>query len=260
MDACSRQARYYRGMNVETKPKTALITGGARRIGATIAQSCHAQGYDVIIHCHQSRAEADKLAATCNAARPDSARVVQGPLGGQKPSQELSQQIALQDGGLDLLVNNASSFYPTQLALANEDDWDNLFNSNAKGPYFLAQQCLPWLQQAGGNIVNIVDIHAHTPMQQHSIYCMAKAALAMMTASLAKDLAPTIRVNGVSPGAILWPENDQQSATQQKILKRIPLKRSGNPEDIADTVLFLAQSTYITGQIIAVDGGRSLFM
>ena len=161
-------------------------------------------------------------------------------------------------GQIDVVINNASSFYPTPMGKATEQDWDDLMGSNLKAPFFLAQAAAPALKKANGCIINIVDIHSERPLKEHPIYCMAKAGLAMMTKSLAKELGPEIRVNGVSPGAILWPENEMDQLTQQRIISRSFLKRQGSPTDIAQAVIFLATQAYITGQIIAVDGGRSL--
>ena len=162
-------------------------------------------------------------------------------------------------GALDVLVNNASTFYPTPLGSITEDDWHDLIDSNLKAPLFLCQSALPHLKQTRGVIVNIVDIHAQRPLRNHPVYGAAKAGLAMLTRSLAKDLGPDIRVNGVAPGAILWPESGVPEKIQQSIIREISLRRAGEPEDVATTVLFLVRDApYITGQVIAVDGGRSV--
>ena len=241
--------------------KVALITGAARRIGAQIAQTLHARGLHVIIHCNSSRTDADALAARLNALREQSASVVCANLGDADALAQITQFIRDDYERLDVLVHNASQFYPTPLEQYTDSDWDALINSNAKGAFMLSQQLADVLRESNGSIVSIVDIHIERPLKEHTVYCMAKSALLTMTKSLAKELAPQVRVNGVAPGAILWPEQGMTDAQQQVILERIPLQRSGTPEDIAGAVQFLAlDAPYITGQILAVDGGRSLFM
>lgn len=239
----------------------ALITGSAKRLGRQMIQTLHNAGYRVIIHCNHSRPEAENLAASLNQQRPDSAAVVQANLLDEAHWPVLIQQILACFNRLDVLVNNASSFFPTPVATANTAQWQDLFGSNVKAPYFLCQALTPQLAKQQGAIINMVDIHAEKPLAQHSLYCMAKAALLMMTKSLARELAPTIRVNGIAPGAILWPPEQSvvlQEQDKAAILAQIPLQQLGTPQDIAQTLLFLLQSPYITGQIIAVDGGRSL--
>ena len=239
--------------------KTALITGGAKRIGAATTRLLHQAGYNVIIHCRLSQQTADELAKELNTLRDDSAKVVHGDLNINEVYSQLIDQAHQCWGRLDVLINNASSFYPTPIGSITPDDWDNLINSNMKAPLFLAQAAAPYLKQTKGNIVNMIDVHAQRPMKDHPVYCAAKSGLAMLTMSLAKDLGPDIRVNGVAPGAILWPETNMPEHTKKVILERTALKRPGEPIDIARTILFLAKDAdYITGQIIAVDGGRSL--
>ncbi len=239
--------------------KAALITGGARRIGAEVARLLHANGMNIIIHCRSSRQDADALCDELNAAREDSARVVQLDLDDTAALPELIELSAGMWNRLDVLINNASSFYPTPVGSITEADWDNLFNSNLKAPLFLSQAAAPFLQETSGCIVNMVDVHAFRPMSKHPVYCAAKAGLVMLTQSLARELGPSIRVNAVAPGAILWPDNDMQDATKQLILERTALKRPGEPADIARAILFLVRdANYITGQVIPVDGGRSL--
>jgi pteridine reductase len=239
--------------------KTALITGGARRVGAVTTQTLHQAGYNVIIHCRLSRQAADDLATELNSKRADSARVIQGDLNIDTVYDGLIEEAYQCWDRLDVLVNNASSFYPTPVGSITLDDWNNLVNSNMKAPLFLAQAAAPYLKQTQGNIINMVDVHAQRPMKEHPVYCAAKAGLAMLTMSLAKELGPEVRVNGVAPGAILWPENDMPEHTKNLILERTSLKRPGEPIDIAKTILFLVRDgDYITGQIIAVDGGRSI--
>lgn len=244
--------------------KTAMVTGSARRIGAVIAQTLHQAGYNVIIHCRLSRQAADELAASLNSERPDSAKVIQGDLNNETIYNSLIEQAHQCWNRLDVLINNASSFYPTPIGSITLDDWNNLINSNMKAPLFLAQAAAPYLKQTQGNIINMVDVHGQRPMKEHPVYCAAKAGLGMLTMSLAKELGPDIRVNGVAPGAILWPapdgvDGDMPQHTKNLILERTSLKRPGKPIDIAKTILFLARDAdYITGQIIAVDGGRSI--
>lgn len=242
--------------------KVVLVTGSAQRVGAVIIKNLHARGWRVIIHYRHSEQAALKLADCLNRLRPDSAFTLKADLQQHAHIQQLAEDALRLTGRMDALVNNASTFYPTAIGSATLADWDDLMISNARAPFFLSQALTPALTESRGCIVNIVDIHATRPFKQHTIYCMAKAALGMMTASLAKELAPYVRVNGVAPGAILWPEDHTPSAiasdTQQQILASVPLARSGSPEDIARTVAFLIEDApYITGQIIAVDGGRT---
>lgn len=251
--------------NANNKPierpdvKCALVTGGAKRLGAETIRLLHQAEYRVIIHCRSSRQAADELAKELNQQRSDSAKVIQGELNDETIYGTLIEQAYLCWQRLDVLVNNASSFYPTPIGRITPNDWNNLINSNMKAPLFLAQAAAPYLAKTCGSIVNIIDIHGQRPMKEHTVYCAAKAGLAMLTLSLAKELGPEIRVNGVAPGAILWPENDMPEHTKNLILERTTLKRPGQPIDIAKTILFLVRDAdYITGQIIAVDGGRSL--
>jgi len=242
-----------------TTAKTALVTGGSKRIGATTVRLLHEAGYNLVIHCRLSRQSADSLAEELNKNRVDSARVIQGDLNDETIYNNLIEQAFKCWNRLDVLVNNASSFYPTPVGSITMDDWHNLINSNMKAPLFLAQAAAPYLKQTQGNIINMLDVHAQRPMKEHPVYCAAKAGLAMLTMSLAKELGPDIRVNGVAPGAILWPDNDMPAHTKTIILERTSLKRAGDPIDIAKTILFLVRDAhYITGQIIAVDGGRTI--
>ena len=239
--------------------KVILVTGAARRIGAAIVTCLHDNGARVAIHYRGSKDDADKLASRLNGVRANSALAVQADLLNVASLPELIGAVFDWGGRLDGLVNNASSFYPTPVGKIDEKHWDELVGSNLKAPLFLSQAAAPHLTDAHGAIVNIVDIHAERPLRDHSVYGSAKAGLAMMTRSLAKDLAPDVRVNGVAPGAILWPENGMTESVQQGILDQIPLNRAGSPEDIAGCVLYLLRdATYVTGQIIPVDGGRSI--
>jgi len=239
--------------------KVVLVTGAARRIGAAIVTCLHANGARVAIHYRGSAAEAAALAAALNEARPNSAKTVQADLLNISEIPGLVAAVIEWGGQLDGLVNNASTFYPTPVGTITEESWTDLVGSNFKAPLFLSQEVAPHLKSTGGAIVNIVDIHGQRPLSQHLVYGPAKAALAMLTKSLAKDLAPEIRVNGVSPGAILWPEDGMTDAVQETILRQVPLQRAGDPQDIAGCVLYLLRDApYVTGQIIAVDGGRSV--
>lgn len=243
--------------------RVALITGAGRRVGAAIARRLHAQGWSLLLHCRRSRVAAEALAAELNSGRADSARVLIADLEQNGEAQRLAELALSAWGRLDALVNNASSFFPTPIGGASDNDWDTLFASNARAPFFLTQALAPTLAAHGrGAIVNLIDIHADYPLAGHTIYCMAKAALAAMTRSLAKELAPAVRVNGVSPGAILWPEGqgEMDAATRAQVLASVPLGRIGGVEAIADAVEFLITgSDYVTGQILAVDGGRSVW-
>jgi len=237
----------------------ALITGAGKRIGATIALRLHEAGASIAVHYFKSSAPADELVDRCNAARSQSAFAIGADLRATTGIARLVEQVVARAGRLDILVNNASSFYPTKLESVTEAEWSDLIDSNLKAPLFLAQAALPHLRATRGTIVNMIDIHARRPLRHYHVYGAAKAGLAMLTRSLARDLAPEIRVNGVAPGAILWPDDGMTEGVKQGIIRRIPLGRAGEPEDIARTVLFLVRDApYITGQIIAVDGGRSI--
>jgi len=239
--------------------KTALVTGGAARIGAAICEALHAAGAHVVMHYRSSSDRAQALAEKLNAQRPDSATLVQADLCDMQRVPQLVDEVLANRGQLDILVNNASSYYPTPLGTATQEQWDDLFGSNARAPFFLSQAAAPALRKAHGCIVNLVDIHAERPNKDHPVYSMAKAANAMMVKSLARELAPEVRVNGVSPGAALWPAGYMEDSERQEILKRIPLGRPAGAEQIVNAVMFMITGTdYVTGQILAVDGGRSV--
>lgn len=239
----------------------ALITGGARRIGKEIAHTLHSAGYNIMVHYRSSSGEADQLASNLNADREDSAATVSGDLLDLNVIPGIIEATVERFSRLDVLINNASTFYPTPIELINDEYWNDLMGSNLRAPAFMVRSAAKHLREHQGAIINIVDIYAHNPLSNHPIYCAAKAGLAMLTKSLARDLAPEIRVNGVSPGAILWPEQGNDEISQAELLSRVPLNRMGEPAEIANTVRFLVQDgTYITGQIIAVDGGRSIVM
>ncbi|HSC47647.1 MAG TPA: pteridine reductase [Gammaproteobacteria bacterium] len=238
--------------------RTALVTGAAKRLGAAIARALHAEGMNLLLHYNTSEADAQALCKELNAARADSAAVAQADLANVAGLESLVKT-ALQWDGLDVLVNNASTFKPTPLGQVGEDDWDELMASNLKAPFFLAQAAAVHLRKNHGSIVNLVDIHARRPLRDHAVYCAAKAGLAMLTLSLARDLGPEVRVNGVAPGPVLWPEQGLDAALKKSILEATALKRKGSPEDVAGAVLYLVRDAgYVTGQIIAVDGGRSI--
>jgi pteridine reductase len=236
-----------------------LVTGGSKRIGATIVRTLHQAGANVAVHYRSSGTQANELSAELNASRENSCITLQADLTDLDAIDGMVASLTESCGRLDALVNNASSFYPTPLGSITLADWDDLIGSNLKAPLFLSQAVLPLLRASHGTIINLVDIHAERPLRDHVVYGPAKAGLAMLTRSLARDLGPDVRVNGVSPGAILWPDEDISDKAKASIVKQVPLKRSGEPADIARTVLFLLRDApYITGQIIAVDGGRSI--
>lgn len=235
------------------------MTGAGKRIGAVIARRLHAAGANVALHYFTSAQPADEVAAELNDRRPGSAFTVGANLRNTAALETMIGDVLARAGRLDILVNNASSFYPTPLGTVTEEQWLDLIDTNLKAPLFLTQAALPALRAAGGCVVNIVDIHSQRPLRNHVVYGPAKAGLAMLTRSLAKDLGPAVRVNGVAPGAILWPESGVSAKVQDSIIREIPLKRVGEPDDIASAVVFLVRDApYVTGHIIAVDGGRSV--
>ncbi len=244
---------------MQLNSKTALVTGAANRLGAQIARTLHQNGANLIIHYHSSRAAAEQLVQELNLERADSAISIAADLAIQHEIEALAKTAISAFDGLDLLINNASSFYPTKFGEIEEKQWLDLIASNLKAPLFLSQACYPALKHKAGCIINMLDIHATKPLSQHSVYCCAKAGNQMLVKSLALELAPEVRVNGIAPGAILWPVDDDDSARQQALLAQIPLKRNGTPQAIADTVLFLAINNYITGEVIRIDGGRLLY-
>ncbi len=239
--------------------KVVFITGAAHRIGATTARTLHAAGANIVLHYRQSKAGAETLQQELNALRADSVSLVQGDLLDSAHLDALVEKAHGAWGRLDALVNNASTFYPTPIGQVDETQWNDLIGTNLKAPFFLSQAAAPFLRRERGCIVSIVDIHAERPLREHPVYSMAKAGLVMMTKSLACELGPEVRVNAVAPGAILWPENGMDDETKQKIIDRTFLKRQGNPNDIARAVLFLIRDAdYTSGQVLTVDGGRSL--
>ncbi|MFC4819675.1 pteridine reductase [Dokdonella ginsengisoli] len=236
-----------------------LVTGAARRIGATIARTLHAAGYDLALHCRRSRSELDALIDVLERARPRSTLALQADLAEVERLPALVDAAVQRFGRLDGLVNNASAFHPTPLGTITAAQWDELFAANARAPLFLAQAAAPHLMASRGAIVNLIDVYAERPLAQHSVYGMAKAALAMATRALALELAPAVRVNGIAPGAILWPDAGKPPAEQEALIARTPLQRMGTPEDVAATALWLLRdAAFVTGEILRVDGGRAL--
>ncbi len=236
--------------------KTALITGGAARIGEQIVKTLHKNNFKIIIHCNQSIEKAKLLCDKLNSIHINTAKVITGDLSNLDSISKITDSIE----SLDLLVNNASVFYPRSVEDSDNTDWENILNINLRAPFFLSKGLSQKLANNAGSIINIIDIHSERPLKNHAIYNISKAGLKMLTQSLAKELAPQIRVNGVSPGSILWPEASEEISDVEKklMLERIALNKQGSPQDISDTVLFLANSGYITGQIINIDGGRTL--
>lgn len=240
--------------------KNVLITGAARRIGASCARLLHDEGCNIILHYRSSKQNVFKLFDELNSIRPDSVKIIQANLLNMDELTKLAKTAELAWGTLDVLINNASAFYPGSVGEVSEQNWDELLGSNLKAPFFLSQALFAPLSATGGCIINIIDIHAERGLKGYPVYSIAKAGLAAMTKILAKELGPGVRVNGVSPGAILWPEKDCSEQEKAEILQRVVLQRSGETEDIAKAVRFLMlDANYITGQILTVDGGRTLF-
>jgi pteridine reductase len=241
--------------------KVILVTGGARRVGAATCRRLHGQGANLVVHYRSSEQEAQSLQTELNQLRAGSVALVRGNLLDIAQLPYLVDEALAHFGNLDALVNNASSFFPTPLGEITGDMWDDLIGSNLKAPLFLSQAAAPHLKKQHGCIVNIVDIHSEWPLKRYVVYNAAKGGLASLTRSLAMELAPEVRVNGISPGPILWPEAGEwmDEISREHIISRTLLKRTGEPDDIARTVAFLiGDAPYITGQIIAVDGGRSV--
>lgn len=240
--------------------KVALVTGGAHRLGAAIARGFHAHGMRLVVHYLGSEARARALQQELHAARPDSVMLVRGDLNhSEKLLKNLVFETVESFGRLDVLVNNAARFYPTPVGEASEEQWNDIVGTNLKAPFFLSQIAAPHLRKTGGCILNIADIYGDRPLGKHPIYSIAKAGLIMLTKSLARELGPEVRVNAIAPGAILWPETGMDDMSKQRVVSRTPLKRSGDPEDIARTALFLVRDAgFITGQVLGVDGGRGV--
>jgi pteridine reductase len=239
----------------------ALITGAAKRVGAQIARALHHAGFDLALHYRSSSAEIEALRDELESMRAGSVLLLQADLADLHRLPQLVEQTLVRFGRLDALVNNASSYYRTPVGEITPAHWQGLFSANAQGPLFLSQAAVPALRAQRGAIVNLVDIYAERPLEQHTVYCMAKAALAMMTLSLAKELGPDIRVNGVAPGNVLWSENPVKAETLAVVEERTCLQRQGSPADIAEAVRWLlVDAHYSTGQILRIDGGRSLYI
>jgi pteridine reductase len=239
--------------------RTALVTGAAKRLGATIARTLHDNGANVVVHYRESRREAESLCEALNRMRPQSAVAQAGDLRELDVLPELIAAAVDTFGALDILVNNASTFYPTPVGEITGVDWDDLVGTNLRAPLFLSQAAAPLLASTRGLIINLVDIHASRPLHDHAVYCVAKAGLAMLTRSLARELGPAVRVNGIAPGPVLWPEGGLDADLKAMIVDQTALKRAGTPEDVAGAVVYLATAApFVTGQIIAVDGGRSI--
>ena len=245
-------------MSANERP-VVLVTGAARRIGASIARTLHAAGYDVALHCRNSYDELEALVAELEGTRRESTVALQADLADADCLPELVDAALSRFGRLDALVNNASAFHATPVGTITPAQWDDLFAANARAPLFLAQAAAPALAEQRGAIVNLVDIYAERPLPGHAVYCMAKAALAMATRALALELAPDVRVNGIAPGAVLWPDGGKDEAGRERIIERTPLARMGTPGDVAGAVLWLLRDApFVTGEILRIDGGRSL--
>ena len=247
-------------MNAALAGRTVLVTGGARRVGAAICRRLHAAGAAVAVHHHRSAAEAQVLVQALNAQRARTAIALQADLLDAAALPRLVAAAQAWNGRLDALVNNASSFFATPVGAIDEQAWMDLMGTNLKAPLFLSQAAAPALRETGGCIVNIIDIHAELPMKEHVVYTAAKGGLLALTRSLARELGPEVRVNGVSPGTIIWPEGEnwQDEDARRRIVGRTVLKRTGEPEDIAAAVEYMITAPFVTGQILAVDGGRSI--
>ncbi len=239
--------------------RTVLITGAAVRVGASMARAFHAAGANLVLHYRHSASAARALANELEASRGQSTHLVSGDLLDTRVLPTIIDSTIAAFGRRDVLINNASSFYATPLGSITEVQWQDLMGTNVKAPLFLSQAAAPHLRVVSGQIINIVDIHGTRPLRDHPVYCTAKAVLIMLTRSLARELAPAIRVNGIAPGPVLWPANGDAAELRDKVIDRTLLKRAGSPEDIARTAIFLAaDAPYITGQILNVDGGRSV--
>lgn len=239
--------------------KVALITGGSKRIGATVARHLHTMGMNLVLHYRHAEGEARNLQAELDTRRQNSVLLLQADLLNISKLTRMIQQVLDHYGRLDVLINNASSFYPTPIGQANENDWEDLLGTNLKAPFFLSQAAAPHLQATQGCIINLTDVYAERPLRLHPIYSVAKAGLVMLTKTLARELGPQVRVNAIAPGVILWPEHEINEVAKQRIISATALKRQGCPEDIAKAVWFLIHDAdYITGQVLAVEGGRML--
>src|SRR5215472_5632128 len=239
--------------------RAVLVTGGARRLGAALVRAIHAAGASLVVHYRRSGDAARALCAELNALRPDSAVPVAADLNDLVALETLPRATTQAFGRLDVLINNASTFYPTPVGDIRLEAWNDLIGSNLRAPLFLAQAAVPSLRETRGLILNLIDIHGLRPLKQYPVYSIAKAGLVMLTQSLARELGPEIRVNGIAPGSILWPEAPMDAELKAQIVDRAALKRTGSPEDIAKAALFfIKDAPYVTGQVLAVDGGRTV--
>jgi pteridine reductase len=239
--------------------KVVLVTGAARRVGADIARALHGAGAKVVIHFRSSAEPAAELAREMNAARPESARLAECDLLDIEQLPGLANAAVEAFGSLDILVNNASTFYPTPMGDITEIDWNDLIGTNLKAPLFLSQAAAAALRISAGLILNIADIHGLRPLGRHPVYSVAKAGLIMLTKSLAREMGPQVRVNAIAPGPVMWPEDGMDSHLKEAIVDKTVLKRPGSTGDVARAALFFAsEAPYVTGQILAVDGGRSV--
>lgn len=240
--------------------KVIFITGAAKRLGAALTHYFHQKNYNIILHYRQSQQEAEQLSESLNAIRENSVYTLAADFNQRLDYPALLLEAHNVWGRLDALINNASSFYPTKLGEITEEQWVDLFASNGKAPLFLSQAALPYLQQVAGSIINIIDIHGKKPLKNYAVYSMAKASLAMLTLALAQECAPTVRVNAIAPGSFIWPEgvNELSSALRERLLQKTPLQKQGTVNDIAEAIDFLLNAKFVTGQILGVDGGRSI--
>lgn len=243
----------------DLRGKSILITGAAKRLGAAIARAAHAEGANIAIHYRGSSTAADELRNALNGARANSCIAIQADLLDTKSHARLVQETIAAFGKLDVLVNNASTFYPTPIGTVTEEQWKDLMGTNIKAPLFLSQAAAPELRKTKGLILNMADIHAQRPLIQHTVYSIAKAGIVTLTKSLARELGPDVRVNALAPGPVLWPEGDIDEKLKAEIISRTALKRNGSPEDIAKAALyFMKDAPFVTGQVLGVDGGRSI--
>ena len=244
---------------VGTRNGVALVTGAARRIGAAVARALHRRGLDIAVHYRTSRRDAQALARTLDRERPGSVATFGCDLLDSGAPERLVSDVVARFGAMDVLVNNASSFYPTPLAGATEVEWDDLVGTNLKMPFFVGKAAAPFLAARRGSIVNLADIHGRNPVAGYPVYCAAKAGLIMLTRAMALELAPEVRVNAVAPGIALWPVGDHDAGAHERAIRLVPLRRAGSSEEVAESVAWLAlEATYTTGEVIAVDGGRGI--
>ena len=246
-------------MDAGTRCGVALVTGAARRIGAAVARALHRRGLSVAVHYRRSRDEAEALARALARERPGAAATFGSDLLGPGAPERLVSDVVSRFGALDVLVNNASSFYPTPLDTTTEAEWDDVVGTNLKAPFFATRAAAPFLAEGRGSVVNLADVHGRNPVTGYPVYCSAKAGLIMLTRALALELGPEVRVNAVAPGIALWPEDDRDAQAHARAVQGVPLRRAGSAEEVADAVTWLAlDAPYTTGEVLAVDGGRGI--